>query len=131
MSKCSNIDISQLKWLGVYYQVTFWERGLLWRESSDHWERTPKRKLHHQRDSSAARHTPAGFAWSALHSAVTLVTLSSGNVAAFVNTLTSTAEPVPNPAPMLDHRKLMLLAAALTFIGMAMTRAKRNQGQGH
>jgi len=66
---------------------------------------------------------PAGYAWSAdLPPAVTLVTSGSGNVAAFVNKLTSTAPPTPAPVPTLKEWGVMALSLVLVTMGVVQLR---------
>lgn len=77
-------------------------------------------------ESAALPAAPADYAWGALPAAVTLVTASSGNVATFVNTLTSTAAPVPNPVPTLKEWGLMALSLFLVMMGAVQMRKRQS-----
>lgn len=62
---------------------------------------------------------PNGYTWSTnLPAPVTLSITSSGNVAAFANTLIVTATPTPAPVPALDMLKLVLMALAIAALGI-------------
>lgn len=70
---------------------------------------------------------PAGYAWSAdLPPAVTLVTSGSGNVAAFVNKLTSTAPPTPAPVPTLKEWGVTALSLVLVAMGAMQLRRRQS-----
>ncbi|WP_395026537.1 IPTL-CTERM sorting domain-containing protein [Comamonas odontotermitis] len=70
---------------------------------------------------------PAGYAWSTdLPPAVTLVTSGSGNVAAFVNKLTSTAPSTPAPVPTLKEWGLMALSLVLVAMGVVQLRRRQS-----
>lgn len=70
---------------------------------------------------------PAGYAWSTdLPPAVTLVTSGSGNVAAFVNKLTSTAPSTPAPVPTLKEWGLMALSLVLVAMGAVQLRRRQS-----
>lgn len=70
---------------------------------------------------------PAGYAWSTdLPPAVTLVTSGSGNVAAFVNKLTSTAPPTPAPVPTLKEWGVMAMSLLLVAMGVAQLRRRQH-----
>ena len=70
---------------------------------------------------------PAGYAWSTdLPPAVTLVTSGSGNVAAFVNKLTSTAPPTPAPVPTLKEWGVMALSLLLVAMGVVQLRRRQH-----
>ncbi|MBB6579133.1 hypothetical protein HNP33_003243 [Comamonas odontotermitis] len=70
---------------------------------------------------------PAGYAWSTdLPPAVTLVTSGSGNVAAFVNQLTSTAPPTPAPVPTLKEWGVMAMSLLLVAMGVVQLRRRQH-----
>ena len=66
---------------------------------------------------------PSGYAWtSVLPPEVTLVTSHTGNVAAFVNKLTSTAPLIPTPVPTLKVWAVIALSSLMAMFGLTRSR---------